>query len=477
MFTNTQVARVATPEQPIASSTQRISLLQRQCACGQHTMAGGECAECGKKPLASQRASLSPRGRGTEAEEKVPPSVHEILRSPGQRLDAATRAFFEPHFGHDFSRVRVHTDAKAAESAQAVNALAYTVGRDVVFGMGQYAPHTTSGRQLLAHELTHVVQQAGIYTKPSLNMIIGSVNSPLEREAKHTAAYIKQIDTSTMAEDNFPTNRLKGNQYHPISMHTVPPDLLQRQEVCEPQGSESGIVVYDYENQVCRQAEPAELERSAPESDPVDGEFWMLPVGVREGSRPVIDDEDTNVVIAFRYSSGGYYEVYDLEGTFVESGEPGLESPLIDPIDILAGGLTGLGRGLFGGGGRAVLRGVAGGAGRGAAASVGRAGLLATIRLLSRRAIVAVRGVYRAIRFRGPLSFTGTTAARMADPTRRVPHHILKLAIRFGARSPDPQGVAGAFRYVIPMFRNGRQYTLEVVIREADKTVLHFLYR
>ncbi len=65
----------------------------------------------------------------------------------------------------------------------------------------------------------------------------------------------------------------------------------------------------------------------------------------------------------------------------------------------------------------------------------------------------------------------------MADPARRVPHHILKLAIRFGTRTPDPQGVVGAFRYVIPMVRNGRQYTLEVVLREADKTVLHFLYR
>ena len=99
------------------------------------------------------------------------------------------------------------------------------------------------------------------------------------------------------------------------------------------------------------------------------------------------------------------------------------------------------------------------------------------ISTLSRRAITAVRGVYRTIRFRGPLNFTVTTARYMEEPARRVPHHILKLAIRLGTRSPDPQGVTGAFRYVIPMFRNGREYTLEVVIREADKTVLHFLYR
>ena len=89
----------------------------------------------------------------------APPIVHDVLRSPGQPLDPATRAFFEPRFGHDFSRVRVHTDAKAAESAWAVNALAYTVGRDVAFGLAQYAPQTGAGRKLLAHELTHVVQQ------------------------------------------------------------------------------------------------------------------------------------------------------------------------------------------------------------------------------------------------------------------------------------------------------------------------------
>jgi hypothetical protein len=65
----------------------------------------------------------------------------------------------EPRFGHDFSRVRVHTDAKAAESARAVNALAYTVGSDVVFGAHQHAPHSPAGRELLAHELAHVIQQ------------------------------------------------------------------------------------------------------------------------------------------------------------------------------------------------------------------------------------------------------------------------------------------------------------------------------
>jgi hypothetical protein len=139
----------------------------------------------------------------------VPPIVHEVLHSPGQPLDDSTRSFMESRFGqdldgirprppainfqgnnlaidtpssqweheadqtadqvmqrspssevlHDFSGVHIHTDSRAAESAEAVNALAYAVGPHIVFGPGQYAPHATSGKRLLAHELTHVIQQ------------------------------------------------------------------------------------------------------------------------------------------------------------------------------------------------------------------------------------------------------------------------------------------------------------------------------
>src|SRR5205807_5303954 len=90
----------------------------------------------------------------------APPLVDEVLSSGGgQPLDESTRSFMEPRFGHDFSQVRVHTDERAAESARSVNALAYTAGQDVVFGGGQYEPGTNEGKKLLAHELTHVVQQ------------------------------------------------------------------------------------------------------------------------------------------------------------------------------------------------------------------------------------------------------------------------------------------------------------------------------
>jgi len=112
-----------------ARAPMESGLLQRKCACGGTPGLDGECAECRAKRLGVQRQATD---QATET--PVPPIVHEVLRSPGQPLDASTRAFMAPRFGHDFSRVRVHTDSQAAESAQAVNASVYTVGRNLVFG-------------------------------------------------------------------------------------------------------------------------------------------------------------------------------------------------------------------------------------------------------------------------------------------------------------------------------------------------------
>ena len=91
----------------------------------------------------------------------VPPIVNDVLRSAGRPLDQSTRVFMEDRFGHDFSKVRVHSDQVAANSANAVSAQAYTVGSQIVFGAGRYDHSSTEGRGLLAHELAHVVQQSG----------------------------------------------------------------------------------------------------------------------------------------------------------------------------------------------------------------------------------------------------------------------------------------------------------------------------
>jgi peptidoglycan/xylan/chitin deacetylase (PgdA/CDA1 family) len=159
-------------------------LLQRKCACGNHTLAGSECEEFRDKDEALlQRAAVN-----SEGVQRVLPIVHEVLQSPGQPLDPDTRAFFEPRFRHDFSQVRVHTDAKATASAQAVNAVAYTVGRDVVFRTGHYAPGTAAGQRLLGHELMHVAQQSLIAT-PAREL--GMQSDPDERRAEQAVAALK----------------------------------------------------------------------------------------------------------------------------------------------------------------------------------------------------------------------------------------------------------------------------------------------
>lgn len=118
-------------------------------------------SDCREEECSKKRNPLRRKSADCAEPSKVPPIVHETLRSPGKPLDRVTRTYMESRFRHDFSRVRVHTDARAAESVRAVNASAYTVGRDVFFGIGHYCPQTVEGKRLLAHELTHVIQQNG----------------------------------------------------------------------------------------------------------------------------------------------------------------------------------------------------------------------------------------------------------------------------------------------------------------------------
>src|SRR5437763_3691 len=172
----------------------RSGLLQRKYACGQQAFTGGECQECKQKQSLLQRHT-----RGSSEPSSVPAIVHEILGLPGQPLDSSSRAFMEPRFGRDFSHVRVHTDSRAAESAHAVNALAYTVGSNVVFGAGQYAPQSSKGKQLLVHEMTHVVQQgcggAGCVSK------MAPPDGSAEKEADQMAAAIVGQPLRSQAAD------------------------------------------------------------------------------------------------------------------------------------------------------------------------------------------------------------------------------------------------------------------------------------
>lgn len=192
-------------------------VLQRKCACGQHTIAGSECAECGRNALTLQRATRDSEPRTSGG---VPAVVHDVLRSSGQPLDTATRDYMEPRFGHDFSRVRVHTDAPAARSAHAVNALAYTVGQSVVFGDGQYAPGTTAGQRLLAHELTHVVQQSSQRIESAGDLPI-SVGGALESEADHVSSEIMRGTVASQSGVNLRASRPQLNRADPAAVARV----------------------------------------------------------------------------------------------------------------------------------------------------------------------------------------------------------------------------------------------------------------
>jgi len=193
------------------------SAIQRQSTCPDCP----EREEIQTKPIADQITPLVQRQVGPDEEEEVQtkiqrqveeeeepvqakqannqaPAVNssiesgiQSLKGGGQPLPESTRSFFEPRFGTNFSHVRVHTDSKAAETAKSVNAKAFTTGKDVVFGAGQYSPVTPIGKSLLAHELTHVVQQKKARTGEKIQRInFSACNDPQEevlREGIHRA--------------------------------------------------------------------------------------------------------------------------------------------------------------------------------------------------------------------------------------------------------------------------------------------------
>jgi hypothetical protein len=176
---------------------------------------------------AARAAELSPARAAA-----LPPAaqVRGVLGSSGRPLDPSVRAFMEPRLGHSFSNVRVHADALSAASARAVRARAYTTGRDIVFGAGQYSPGTEHGRLLLAHELAHVVQQAlgpvdGTPTSDGIE--VSDPSDRFEREAHGVAGRVvgerRSLSVWRPGRDGRPTSVVS-----PAS--ATAPILLQREK-------------------------------------------------------------------------------------------------------------------------------------------------------------------------------------------------------------------------------------------------------
>lgn len=204
-------ASVSSPEDPLEREADEVA---------DKVMRMAEPGSIGSTPVAVQRKCAAcedeeektiqtKRSPAASAQHKVaqelPAVIGETLRSGrGEPLDAETRTYFEPRFGHDFGHVRVHTDPRAAESAREVSALAYTVGSQVVFGAGQYAPGTHQGRRLLAHELTHVVQQAEGPRSASTGPVISRASEPtLQRDADDFRILGKNERASTLPNQVF----------------------------------------------------------------------------------------------------------------------------------------------------------------------------------------------------------------------------------------------------------------------------------
>jgi len=133
------------------------------------------------------------------------------LRGGGHPLSESTRSYFEPRFGVDFTQIRVHTDAKAAEKAQALNVCAFTKGRDIVFGVGQYVPNTHQGRRLLAHELRHVVQQGSNHTivqRQGTPPITPATNQDRRESVRWAIRYMNKVaDHYRLLTKHFPQQR------------------------------------------------------------------------------------------------------------------------------------------------------------------------------------------------------------------------------------------------------------------------------
>lgn len=161
----------------------------RRCACEWDVSEQDDRKQIRERRLTLQRhpaARTEPVG--------VRSLIHEALRSAGRPLDPDTRRSMESRFGHDFGQVRIHTGPLAAESARAVSALAFTVGRDIVFVRDRYKPATAAGRRLLAHELVHVVQQQRIQRDPGPDELkVDDVDSELEREARRLTRRSKNL--------------------------------------------------------------------------------------------------------------------------------------------------------------------------------------------------------------------------------------------------------------------------------------------
>jgi hypothetical protein len=266
---------------PAVTSTVPTAL-QRKCACGNHTLGGIRCSACGEKqqtgvqtklkvnasrgifeqeadriadqvmamPASASMGRTAPRiqrfsGSPGRSAGTAPASVENVLSRSGRPLESTLRQNMEQRFGYDFSDVRTHTDEAARQSARDVNALAYTVGHNIVFGAGQFSPESRGGMHLLAHELTHVLQQSGgvrFRMDPSEGKRNSYPNSPAITKMGMNDGRTRQL-----------SRKAEPVPFHPAPAPGVfPPNPPAPQQVTPQEGGPSQLVTKNWAGEVLR---------------------------------------------------------------------------------------------------------------------------------------------------------------------------------------------------------------------------------
>jgi hypothetical protein len=433
------------------------------------------------------------------------PARAEGPRLAGLPLESSTRTRLEPHFGRDFSHVRVHTDSEAARSAEVLGARAFTRGRDIAFAAGEYAPHTPEGERLIAHELAHVVQQAA-RSAPlvQLQRARAPAATPMPRIEVQRKADRLVVEVGGLAVAEVQTQ----DEQAPLRLNVTVEGGIVR-VVLRHQG---GVVLgaappppgvspaYQVELREIDErpstgqhrfpAEPPSRE-TAPDRlvdvtvVPPGTLPWLSGQGeglAREGFTlepgPVTDfeqqlqrdpslingvvlDPETREVIGYRKSGGGVSEYFDREGVRTGMTEIGLEHPAADPLDLIPS---------------------PGGAAKGAAGIAGKLGVKTFAKKaaakgtrLSMAAIVRMRGVSRALLRRAARE----AAAESAGLVRRITQHGLDhsfgshAAQWFGRQVPHTTHFA-AWRALVE--RGAASRTVFAWSTGAADTIAHLSY-
>jgi hypothetical protein len=348
---------------PADGSRPEIQRKCEECASGR-----GLCPTCAEEEEAVQRKPLAPgitpviqRRVATEPKEALgtfqiaashghPPGAASgletqlnAMRGGGQSLAPSTRAFMESRFGDDFSQVRIHSDSQASKAARALQAQAFTRGQDIFFATGQYQPDTPHGRQLLAHELTHTIQQRGRWPTSQARLVIDRPGDAYEREADHVAEMVLRQDHGQAVDSLAPAAGAPALQRQAM-VATEAPSITE---------AEARALLDAEEQQDLAEVSPEETEALA------GAEEGPPPGPIAEEAAATGVDEATEEVEIPEFDAGTGEECPKLvpddlpepavggtppAGPQAESSEEGFFSKLLDFVPTWAvGGLVGVG--------------------------------------------------------------------------------------------------------------------------------------